>query len=47
MKEITIKVQIDNGEIPDPDNLVFAIFQMLEEDGYEVSVSVEEEANRV
>jgi hypothetical protein len=42
MKEITIKVQVDNGETPDPDNLAFAIFQMLTEDGYEVSVSVEE-----
>lgn len=42
MKEITIKVQIYNGEIPDPDNLAFAIFQMLDEDGFIVSVSAEE-----
>ena len=42
MKEITITVQITGEEIPDPDNLAFAIFQMLTEDGYEVSVSAEE-----
>lgn len=37
LKKIVIEISGDN--IPDPDDLAFNVYQMLEKDGYDVTVS--------
>lgn len=37
-----IKIIISGDDLPDPDDLAFNIYEMLERDGYDVAVTADE-----